>query len=352
MTTVAGADPLTDLLKHAVSPGVGCGAALLTAINGKIVSDYTFGVTRRYDNVDIPTTVPGEAITGETRFDLASLTKPLVAAALLTELENHGLGPALHVSEVLPEFRDRYAQDITVGHLLTHTSGFTPTWPDRTPDPGGKRFRQAARPQHPPMQQHEYSCQNYIWAGYLAEALAGVPLSELVKRHVCDPLDMQSTGYLPARELWAHIAATEYQPGRGMVQGEVHDETAFALGGAVGNAGIFGTAPDMLRFAEAVRTGEGFSPAVHAWLTEPAPLPPGAAYAHTYGLRMAEAWCAATPRTAVSHTGFTGTAFLTEPGGLFSLVLLTNRVHPTRTQSTLPTMRASIVAAAVSRAGI
>ncbi|MBC9954747.1 beta-lactamase family protein [Leucobacter sp. cx-42] len=352
MTGARSTDTLDDLLQRAISPGVGCGAVLLTAVDGAFVSDYALGTTRRYDNVGIPTTLPGTPVTRDTVFDLASVTKPLVAATLLTELAERGYGPELPVAEVLPEFRTPDTHALTVGHLLTHTSGFTPTWPDRRPDPGGRRFRAAARPSRAPMLQHEYSCLNFIWAGYLAEALAAAPLPALVTQRVLDPLGMRNTGYLPAPERWPSIAATEYQPGRGMVQGEVHDETAFALGGAVGNAGVFGTAPDLMRFAEAIRTGVGLRPQVHGWLTEPVPLPAGAAYAHTYGLRSAEAWCAATPRTAVSHTGFTGTAFLTEPGGSFSLVLFTNRVHPTRTQTALPTMRASIVAAAVSSAGV
>ncbi|MBC9944094.1 beta-lactamase family protein [Leucobacter sp. cx-328] len=352
MTLARSTDTLDGLLQRVVSPGIGCGAVLLTAVDGTVVSDHALGTTRQYDSVDVPTTVPGKPVTRDTAFDLASLTKPLVAATLLTELAERGYGPELPVAEVLSEFRTPEAQSLTVGHLLTHTFGFTPTWPDRSPDPGGRRFRAAAQPSRVPMPQHEYSCLNFIWAGYLAEALAEAPLPELVRRRVLDPLGMRGTGYLPAREHWSSIAATEFQPARGMVQGQVHDETAFALGGAVGNAGIFGTAPDIMRFAETVRTGTGLTPQVHTWLTEPVQLPAGAPYEHTYGLRRAEPWCAATPRTAVSHTGFTGTAFLTEPGGSFSLVLFTNRVHPTRTQTALPTMRASIVAAAVSSAGL
>lgn len=349
--TVAADDGLSALLRETVAPDAGSATVLLANEGGEPVVRSALGTTRRWDAPGVPTSVPGVPVTEDCSFDLASVTKPLVAAALLAELESRGLDPTLRLAELLPEFGGGYLAELTVAHLLTHTAGFPASWPDHEPDPGARRFRRTARPVDPAGAQHRYSCISFIWAGLLAAELSGIPLDALVAKHVLGPLGMTSTGYLPAHELRRGIAATEFQEGRGMVQGEVHDETAFAIGGVSGNAGIFGTAPDLLRFAEALRTGAGFSEQVHAWLTEPVAWAPAAesGYRPTLGLRSDEAWCAAAPGRTVGHTGFTGTAFFAQPGGAWSLVLLTNRVHPTRAQGVVPELRASIVGAALSR---
>lgn len=341
---------LHDLFSAATAPDASSALVFLAAHCGETVASASTGVTRRWDAPGVPSVNAGQAVTLSTVFDLASLTKPLVSAALLAELEARGGTPALRVAEVLPEFRHGVFADITVGQLLTHTAGFPSTWADRSPDPGAARFRARSRPAAPPGWMHQYSCVNYIWAGILASELSGLALEALVRRRVCDPLGMHATSYLPPPELRQRVAATEFQRGRGMVQGEVHDETAWALGGVSGNAGVFSTAPDVMRFAEALRTGAGLTPRVHAWLTDPirGPVTSSARYTPTHGLRSDEPWCAAVPGRTVSHTGFTGTAFLAEPAGSWSMVLLTNRVHPCREQQRVPELRAPIVAATVA----
>ncbi|MBN9612055.1 MAG: beta-lactamase family protein, partial [Actinobacteria bacterium] len=330
----AAAQRLEALLAETVTPGTGSAAVLLASAGGETVASAALGTTRVWDAPGAPTAAAAFPVTVDTPFDLASVTKPFVAAALLTELDAQRLDPSLLLAEHLPEFREPALRELTVAHLLSHTAGFPASWPDHAPDPGAIRFRATARPVDPPGSPHRYSCLSFIWAGLLAEALAGISLDELVAARVLTPLGLRRTGYRPAPELRPSIAATEWQPGRGMVQGEVHDETAFALGGVSGNAGLFGTAPDLLRFAGALRTGDGLAPRVHAWLTEPAAGVAAAesGYRPTLGLRSDEAWCAAVPGRTVSHTGFTGTAFLAEPGGDWSLVLLSNRVHPSREQ--------------------
>lgn len=351
--TRSGAAPaqrLEALLAETTAPGTGSATVLLASAAGETVASAALGTTRAWDAPGLPTTAAAFPVTVDTPFDLASVTKAFVAAALLAELEAQHLDPSLPLAEHLPEFRASALRRLTVAQLLTHTAGFPASWPDHAPDPGGTRFRATARPADPPGSPHRYSCLSFIWAGFLAEALAGIPLDELVAARVLAPLGLRSTGYRPAPETRQRIAATEWQPGRGMVQGEVHDETAFALGGVSGNAGLFGTAPDLLRFAEALRTGDGLTPRVHAWLTEPVADVAAAesGYRPTLGLRSGETWCAAVPGRAVSHTGFTGTAFLAVPGGDWSLVLLSNRVHPSRDQGRLPELRAPIVSAVVA----
>lgn len=344
---------LDELLGRAIAPGAGSAAVLLASVNGELVVQRALGVTRAWDAPGVATESPSLPVCVDTPFDLASVTKAFVSTALLTELDARGLDPSLPLSDYLPEFRLGALSQLTLAHLLTHSAGFPASWLDHDADPGAARFRRTARPIAAPGSVHRYSCLSLIWAGLLAVELSEKPLDQLVAEHVLEPLGLQHTGFCPSPKEWPRIAATEFEPQRGMVQGEVHDETAFALGGVSGNAGIFGPAPDLLRFAESLRTGAGLSPRVHAWLTEPAPNVPAAesGYRPSYGLRIGERWCAAAPGRTVSHTGFTGTGFFAVPGGEWTFVLLTNRVHPTREQGLLPELRAPIVAATIELAG-
>jgi CubicO group peptidase (beta-lactamase class C family) len=363
-------ESLDALIDEALANGAYSAAVALVADDGRLVYEHAVGRVRVWDAVGVPAATPGASVELDTRFDLASVTKPIVAAALLTELHARGLGPDLPVAELLDEFRTPALQRTTITQLLSHTAGFPAEWMDRDPDPGARRFRAGSRPEAPPGTVHRYSCVSYIWAGFALEALANASLDEVVRANVLAPLGMESTGYRPAASSRSSIAATEFQPGRGLVQGEVHDETAWALGGVSGNAGLFGTAADLLRFAEALRTGGRVDGAqvlpagvVEAMVT-PIPLSAGdgvgdgdagaagdPGYGQGLGPRLDEGWMRALgPRTA-GHSGFTGTGFVTEPGARRSVVFLTNRVHPARTSTELPALRGRVVEIAARLGG-
>lgn len=339
---------LIGILGDAMAAGVGSGASVLLAIDGTPAFEHHLGVTRRWDAPGTPSAEPGALVSATTRFDLASVTKPIVAAALLAELDARGLDAGLPLAELLPEFASSPQSGITVAHLLSHTAGFAPEWLDRAPDPGATRFRAGARPEGPPGVDHRYSCVGYIWAGFAAEALAGDSLEAVVRRRVLEPLGMRDTGFRPQPSERVRIAATEWQPGRGLVHGEVHDETSAALGGATGNAGLFGTAADLLRFAEGIRTGgevdgrPALAPAVASALTTPVSLPRDPGFGQALGPRLDEGWMRGLAPSTAGHTGFTGTAFATEPGGRRSLVLLVNRVHPSREADAIHALRARV----------
>ncbi|WP_169053975.1 serine hydrolase domain-containing protein [Agromyces sp. H66] len=350
-------DSLDDVLEQAAADGAYSAAVVLVTVDGRLVYRHATGDIRSWDAPGVPAGRPWAEADASTRFDLASVTKPIVAAALLAELEARSLEPDLPVAELLDEFRDPALRALTLAQLLTHTAGFPAEWADRDPDPDGARFRARARPTAPPDAAHRYSCVGYIWAGFAAEALADAPLDEVVRARVLDPLGMAQTTYRPEPALRSAIAATEFQPGRGLVHGEVHDETAWALGGVVGNAGLFGTAGDLLRFAESLRTGghlDGrrlLSPAVATALVTAVPLPSNPGYRQAFGTRLDEHWMRGLgPRTA-GHTGFTGTGFVTEPGGRRSVVFLTNRVHPTRSSTELHALRGRVVDLAAGLGG-
>ncbi len=154
---------------------------------------------------------------------------------------------------------------------------------------------------------------------------------------------MHDTGYRPPRAVWPRVAATEYQPwtGRGIVRGTVHDENAYHLGGVAGHAGVFSTARDLAVLGQALLNGGGYGPArvlgepwVRRMLADHnAGLGPGTARGLGWQLNQPD-WMGelATP-TAFGHTGFTGTSLVADPANGALLVLLSNRVHPTRERS-------------------
>lgn len=347
--------PIEEIVDRAIGSALGSAATVLVAVDGEVVLEHHAGTTRLWDAPGAPATVDAAPATAATRFDLASITKPIVAAALLGELHAQALDATLPAAELLPEFGDRRGRTTTLAHLLGHTAGLPAEWFDRDPDPDARRFREGARPDTAAGISHRYSCVGYIWAGLATESLAGAPLDDVVHRQVLEPLGMHSTGFRPAPELRASIAATEFQPGRGLVHGEVHDETAAALGGVSGNAGLFATGRDLLRFAEALRTGGEIDgvrvlPAnVAAALATPLQLPDDPGYGQALGPRLDEDWMRGLGPQVAGHTGFTGTAFAAEPGGRRSVVLLANRVHPARSSNEVREVRARVVSAASRR---
>lgn len=344
MTDHAAIRALDVLIDEVLTHAGGSAVSALVLVDGEVAYERHAGTVRRWHGPRHPSLRPTASVDRRTRFDLASLTKPLVAAALLAELDDRGLDSDLSLADVLPEFDDLDADGPTLGTVLSHTAGFPAERHDRRPDPGAVRFRRDARPTHPPGERHEYSCVGYIWAGLALEALSGRALADAVGSRVLEPLGMSETGYRPDPTLRKRIAATEWQPGRGLVHGEVHDETSWALGGATGNAGLFGTARDVARFAEALRRPanerSGLPERVRRAIISPAPIPDDPGYRQGLGVRIGEEWCRALGDDAVGHTGFTGTAFATRPGGSCSIVFLTNRVHPTRTSTETAAFRA------------
>lgn len=342
---------VADLLESGASRGVYGAAAVVIAVDGEIVVERSAGRTRVWDAPREPAAEPGPRVDAATRFDLASITKLVTAATVLTLLDGRGADASIPVAEFLPEFRDASLRTITVADLLGHTAGFPAEWLDRAPDPGAVRFRAGARPVDQPGRIHRYSCVGYIWAGLAAETLGGASLDVLAERHVLEPLGMHDTGYRPAADRHARIAATEHQPGRGLVHGEVHDETAWALGGVAGNAGLFGTARDLWKLAEALRLPPGEStlaPAVVRAMTTPSAIA-GDDYRQALGSRIDEEWMGGLRSPAVGHTGFTGTAVAAEAGGHRSVVFVSNRVHPLRgSKEPIQAMRRRVADAAAA----
>lgn len=289
----------------------------------------------------------GPAVTLETRYDMASLTKVLSPTMLaLRALETGELTLYDRLERFFPEAPDD-KRAITVRELMTHTAGFTPSFRldeavKRPEDALGAIFRRPL--ESAPGETPRYSCMGYIVLGKALERLYHAPLDQLARERVFAPLGMQSTGYRPAG---GNFAATEVDAATGTAwQGVVHDENARFLGGVSGNAGVFSCIGDMIRFAQMLaRGGDGFlSPATLRAAIR--------CQAQNTDVRRGLGFHLAgtpenfmgdlLPERAFGHTGFTGASLAVEPESGFFLVLLSNRVHPTRENTRLFRMRRAL----------
>jgi CubicO group peptidase (beta-lactamase class C family) len=282
----------------------------------------------------------GAAVTPDTWFDLASLTKVLSTVALCLDAIAQGrLDPQAPLRDVLPEvawLQDRpNLGDATVLQLATHTSGL-PAWqPLYTL--GLDRATLLARVLHTPLRRPpgviEYSDLGFILLGHALERCCGQPL-EVLARALFARVGLDGAiGFRPPAE--APIAPTEQCPWRSrMLRGEVHDENAAALGGVAGHAGLFGTLRGVAAYAQAVLEYRLHSTAVLTYLSQEharAPLPDLERRGFGWVLRH-PGWSGGDlmSERSIGHTGFTGTGIWIDlERGRYS-VLLTNRVHPSR----------------------
>lgn len=321
------------------------------------------------------------AVSADTIYDIASLTKPIAAAASFMKLDLDPHEPAIRV---LPELARAGpgAERITFAHLLGHTSGL-PAHIEfykrlRAGDRAGAATPAealyamvASTPlEAEPGERERYSDLGYIALGVAIERATGQRLARAVAELVLEPLEMGETSYVdltagtdanhPTRG-WAPVprartAPTEVCPYRGLVHGEVHDDNAHAGGGVFGHAGLFSTGPDVARFARAAlswldgRGVGGFAPEVaRRFATETGA--PGAI--HTLGWDRPSPAPARThtgtlwPRDSVGHLGFTGCALWLDPPRGRYVALLTNRVHPSRDVVGIREFRGAVMDAVV-----
>jgi CubicO group peptidase (beta-lactamase class C family) len=273
----------------------------------------------------------------ETIFDLASLTKVIVAATLaMRRVEDGSLTLETRVADRVRAWRGEWRESVTIRHLLDHSSGL-PAHRDLWRSAAGRAaFAQAicVTPlERAPGSASVYSDLGFILLGFILED-AGQLLDETaraVEAHTGSVLR-----YTPDASLVPRIAPTEMDAWRGrLLQGEVHDENAAALGGVAAHAGLFGTISSVGAFARAVI--ETF---IHAtWLGSPTTMSTFAERSRVPGSSRALAWDTMLPTSscgtllserAIGHTGFTGTSLWIDREGDLYVVLLTNRVHPTR----------------------
>ncbi len=365
-TVRAGATDLFDDADGIVEAGVGRafpGGVVAVGWAGRLVHLKAFG--RLAYHRSAADTRP------DSIYDLASLTKVVVTTTLAMMLVDEGrLDLEARVAAYFPAFGGAAKERVTIRQLLTHTGGLL-WWAPLYKEISGKAAYLerivALDLAYEPGTKSVYSDLGIILLGDVLERLAGAPLDQLARCRVLDPLGMHDTLYRPPAALVPRIAPTENDPWRGRVlHGEVHDENAFALGGVAPHAGLFGTAPDLSRFAQALLDGgthEGrrlVSRATLELFTERAGVP---------GVTRALGWDTPTDesgrRSAIAgqpgyssagsllsarsfgHTGFTGTSIWMDPERGMYVILLTNRVHPTRENNRIRDVRSRLADAVV-----
>ncbi|WP_181808833.1 serine hydrolase domain-containing protein [Streptomyces shenzhenensis] len=270
-------------------------------------------------------------MTVDTPFDLASLTKLCTAVAAVQQLERGTLGIDARVGAYLPDFRGAAAHGITVRQLLTHTSGLRPELPlyDCPDDAARLDLLRAETPSSAPGA-YRYSDLNMLLLQHVLERITGRPLDVLVRDGITRPLGMTATDFGPC----PGAAATEDQrrpwakADRGMLRGVVHDETAWALGGVAGHAGLFSTARDLAVFSRALLSGGAYGTAriLGPDFVDLLLGPPGLGFLVDQPWFMGEL----SGHGAAGHTGFTGTSLVLDRATDTFLVLLANTVHPRR----------------------
>jgi CubicO group peptidase (beta-lactamase class C family) len=325
------------------------GAVVLVVRHGVIGVDAAVGDAVRYGVVDgRPAELPATRrvpMRTDTIFDIASLTKLFTTVVALRLVDAGRLSLDAPVARYLPEFAVQGKGSVTVRQLMTHTAGL----PEDMALPAGAdrnaaveaALRTPLNRGMSPGNQFYYSDLGLVALGAVVERLSGQRLDRLVHDEVTAPLGMRDTGYLPALSVRDRIAATEYQPGRGMIRGTVHDETAAALGGVSGNAGIFSTAGDLAVFAQMLLNGGIYAgvrilgtTTVREMLTDFNVQFPG--QDHGLGVELNQPYFMGPLASPVTfgHTGFTGTSLVADPRSQTVLVLLSNQVHPDRLWST------------------
>jgi serine-type D-Ala-D-Ala carboxypeptidase len=358
------------IARASLAAGVTPGGVLAVSDGGRAFARLPFGRTQSHP------AGAGEDVRVDTIYDIASLTKPIATSGVLMKLVEAGsIALDTHVRSLVPEVITEGAERITIAHLAAHSAGFPDhvkyyerLWAGERAGAGSARealVRMAgASPLcDAPGTTTRYSDVGYILLGAALERAAGERLDRAAARLVLDPLAMRSTFFVdleaPREPSARAIAPTELCPVRGLVAGEVHDENAHAGGGICGHAGLFSTADDVARFADAMvaaTRGEAghFDPAIARRLTTTASTA-GSTWrlgwdtpARAMGVSHAgDRW----PRDGFGHLGFTGCSLWIDPPRRRHVVLLTNRVHPTRHGTGIRELRREIMDGVVEALG-
>jgi uncharacterized protein YbbC (DUF1343 family)/CubicO group peptidase (beta-lactamase class C family) len=347
-------DRIDGVVNQAIEKGELPGAVVLIVHRGHVVFRRAYGQRAKEP--------AGVAMTSDTIFDLASLTKPVATAtAIMLLVEQGHLRPSDPVAKYLPEFAAQGKDRVTVEQLLLHTSGLIADNAVSDYKDGKKKAIQRIcdlQPQAEPGTRFTYSDLNYIILGEIVEQVSAMPLNEFALKHIYKPLQMTETGFLPSEKLKERIAPTERRDGHWMV-GEVHDPRAYLLGGVAGHAGLFSTADDLAIFAQMLLNGGTYggqrilSPLTVRLMTTPRPVPKGM---RAYGWDVQTAYSSNrgelfAPSSGFGHTGFTGTSLWFDPDSETAVIFLSNRVHP-ETKGNINRLRgqvATLAAAALGR---
>ncbi len=334
---------ILDAIEQRIFPG----AVVLVAQAGQLCHQHAYGSTMYTD-------VGTQPVCLHTCYDIASLTKVFTATSILQLLDAGMINLDTEAAFYLPGL---HARGVSVRHLLTHTSGLNLQLSSlRNQEPAAIRAAiYTAEPVHPPGSHVAYTNINSLLLGDIIAHVYAAPLDKAMHELLLEPLDMQQTNFCPPMERWPQIAPTEWDRTwrGGLVQGSVHDESAHALGGVAGHAGLFSIATDLLRFAQMwlnqgqfqdrqILHPDTVAQATHNYIHSHIDMGCG------LGWMIARPnFMGAAPAETYGHTGFTGPALAIVPTCQMVLILLSNRTYPQRTPPAHHAITAAVLDAAL-----
>jgi CubicO group peptidase (beta-lactamase class C family) len=297
----------------------------------------------------------------DTVYDLASVTKVMGTAALAARLVDRGwIDWETPLPALLPGSPDR---EVRLVHLLSHTAGYVawvPLWERIRARFSGRELhrvsvveRQRAmreevlsiRPEAAPGERCVYSDISFLLLGFALEEVTGLPLDRAVARWVWNPLGIEGAYYSRTTRAPSaiddEVAATERCLWRGAVlQGQVHDDNCWSMGGYAGHAGAFGPISSVLEFGARCLSG-AFSPAVQQKMWSPVARPSGCRRTPGWDMPSGDLPSLGSRFSpdSVGHLGFTGTSLWIDPTRGLAVSLLSNRVHPSRDNQAIRQLR-------------
>ncbi|MGD0792515.1 MAG: serine hydrolase [Terriglobales bacterium] len=341
---------LDPIINDAIAQQQIPGAVLIVGHDGKVVYRKAYG-SRAIEP-------RREAMTLDTVFDCASLTKVVATTTAIMQLWEQGkFRMSDPVAKYLPEFGQNGKQDITIRQLLVHYSGLPEDlelgkkWEGKDT---AYHMAFEVTPERAPGSAFVYSDTNFVVLGALVERLSGEPLDEYAAKHVFGPLGMKETRFLPPPSWASRIAPTEEDENRRLLRGVVHDPTARRMGGVAGHAGVFSTADDLAVFAQALLDGGRgvLTPATIAKMTAPQQPVNGSAvrgFGWDIDSPLSTNRGELLPVGGYGHTGFTGTSLWIDPATKTYIVLLTNAVHmnalPAKEKGSAASLRTKVATA-------
>lgn len=323
---------IEPIVRRGIAEGQMPGAVVAVANADKILYLQAFG--------DRQVQPSQEAMTTDTIFDLASLTKPVATATSVMCLVQRGaIDLDKPVASYLPEFSADDQNQITVRDLMLHVGGMIPDNALRDYQDGPEKAWQRLFAQSPRSSRGEkfaYSDVGFLLLGKLVERVSGMPLDKFASETIFQPLQMESTSYNPPPAWRTRITPTETRGGK-MLRGEVHDPRAALLGGVAGHAGLFSTAEDLVRYGQMILTVKDsdakptsvLDQDTIAAMIKPDQVPRGtralgwdhrSPYSSNRGSSFSD--------TAIGHGGFTGTVLWIDPEKQLVFVFLSSRLHP------------------------
>jgi len=328
------------------------GAVLAVGQHGKLLVLKAFGKMTYDPDADV---MPRDAI-----FDLASCSKVAgctTAAAILYDRKQLDLDAP--VVKYLPEFNGTPGhEEVLVRHLLSHSSGIRsqagPLWKQTTERAAMMKLLYALPLASKPGEKAQYSDYNMMLMGEIVHRISGLPLDRFLAKNAFGPLGMKDTGYNPPPKRIRRIAPTEQDNvlRHTLLRGVVHDEHAFVMGGVSGNAGLFSTARDLAIFSQMYLNGGTYrgkriiaAETIKLFMQRQS-IPPDTTRALGWDTPTSGSFPGelASPH-AIIHTGYTGTSIYIDPEREAFIILLSNRVYPTRNNNLIFKARPAIYTA-------